>query len=250
MSKLYKSIRSIILIFLLLTMVSCKPKDGNNSGEDAQAIYTAAAQTVAVQLTNNAQIQPSETTAATHAPLATTPAPAATTAGTAQPVATNTPFPTATITLASVWDKASLISQTPTDSSVIPTNQEFTVTWEIKNTGETTWNTDYQIRFFSGSRIGDGYSNGYSFSEEVPPNDSINISVKMKSGSETGEFTSNWVLTNDEGQNFYLIYITVKIAAPTLTPTVEFTPTNTIAPTTEATVDDSGSGEDSGSSSG
>ena len=244
----------LLLLIILFTLVSCNPNGNDNTGDNAQAVYTAAAQTVAVQLTNNAQLQPSETTAATQILEATTAVPSIPAVNLTQPVITNTPMPTATITIAPVWDKANLIGQTPPDSTVIPTNQDFTVTWEIKNIGETTWNTNYQIRFFSGNRIGGSYSNGYSFSEEVPPNDTISISVQMQSGTETGEFTSNWVLTNDEGQNFYLIYVTVKIAAPTSTPTGEFTPTETptetMTPTIESTTEDSGSGEDPGSTSG
>jgi hypothetical protein len=54
----------------------------------------------------------------------------------------------------------------------------------------------------------------------------------MIAPNNTGTFNSIWVLTNDQGQNFYQVFVTIKIIdGPTTTPspTEDLTPAATSA---------------------
>jgi hypothetical protein len=130
-----------------------------------------------------------------------------------------------------VQDRVEFLSQVPSDGVVLSPNQEFTVTWDIRNVGQTIWTTGYAIRFFSGDRIGAGLAGSYSFTKEVPPGETYSVTAKFKTGSQLGDFQSNWVLTNADGNNFYPLYISIKVDNPTATPTATETTIPTETPT-------------------
>lgn len=216
----------LLCTFILLMLAACSPKDQEPT-TDPNAVYTSAAQTVAVQLTQNAENLPTETPiptqtwtpTTTNTPLATVIA------------STSSPIPAATQTLAVTQERVEFISQVPGDGVVFAPQEEFIVTWSIKNVGETTWTTDYTLRFFSGDRIGAGLPNSYTFIKEVLPGETYDVTATFKTGSEMGDFQSNWVLTNAEGNNFYPLYITIRVDNPTMTPTI----TETVAPSVTET---------------
>ena len=222
------------LAFLALVSASCslgKPKEPTTNPD---AIYTSAAETVAVQLTQRATMNPSPTDEPTLAPSATMTISQAT-----NPVlistSTSIPQTVNTITLPAVQDKVEFLSQTPADGSSIAANQAFKVVWEIKNAGQTTWNTAYKMRFFSGNRIGLGLPNEYNFTKEVKPGETYQVIVDFLAGANLGEFQSNWVLTNQQGANFYPLYIVVRIINATSTPEPSLTATTDSATTTVTT---------------
>ncbi|MCJ7623832.1 MAG: NBR1-Ig-like domain-containing protein [Anaerolineaceae bacterium] len=221
----FKKVSLRICILLLVFASACSPKADKGPTPDANLIYTSAAQTVQVQLTRNA----SENQVATN----TVVPPTKPGVGCTAPIASNTPFATfapqttPTITLQPVQDKVEFISQNIADGSTVSTNYAFEMIWEVRNVGETPWNTDYQIRFFSGDRLGAGLPQSYSFTTQVGPNATYQVMVPMQTGSALGQFTSTWVLSNADGVNFYPLYITLNIAVPTATPT----PTETLTPT-------------------
>jgi hypothetical protein len=144
---------------------------------------------------------------------------------------------TPTFTLQPVQDKVEFIQQNIADGSTIATNTSFEMLWEVRNVGETTWNTDYQVRFYSGDRLGAGMPQNYPFTAQVGPNGTYQVKVAMQTGSALGQITSTWVLTNDEGVNFFPLYVTINITAPSATPTPSetLTPTVTITPTISPT---------------
>jgi len=232
-----KPIRLIFLCLplILLILSSCK---GNNSSQDPNAIYTSAAQTVSVKLTENASTLPSPTSTNTQALLAsptegtqTSPAVISTTPA----LAATTPVPTQTITSAPVNDRAEFVSQDPLDGSILSANQSFTMTWTIKNSGLTTWTTAYQLRFFSADRLGSNLPTAYPLTKEVAPGESIQLSVPMIAPSQPGEYTSNWVITNANQINFYPLYVTIKVTSATVTPIPTITNTITLTPTVTET---------------
>ncbi len=226
---------SYLFLIPILLLSSCNLGKSAKETKDPNAVYTSAAQTVAVQLTQNAQKQPSTTQtptqAATTAPLPTGPALQETIVSPSR-----TTQPTTAATQPSVADRVEFVSQTPQDGTAYAPKESFKVTWQVKNVGQTTWTTDYKIRFFSGNRIGAGLANEYSFPKSAAPGETISITVDFLTGADTGEFQSNWVLTNQNGQNFYPLYISIRVAIPTQTPT----PTYTTEPTATSETPTSG----------
>lgn len=219
---------SFLLIVLLLS--ACGSSKSSEPTTDPNFIYTSAAETVSVQLTHNAQMQPSETPTNT----ATTAQNTATISITTPTVgSTQTPAPSSTHTVPVTQDRVEYLEQDPQDGAVLAPQEDFQVTWQIRNVGETIWTTSYSVRFFSGDRIGAGLPNSYAFTNEVAPGETYSITVNFKTGTELGEFQSNWVLTNDEGNNFYPLYIAIRVDNPT--PTVTSTETLTPTPTESVT---------------
>jgi hypothetical protein len=231
---------NLLILFGILLLSACNLTSSGDPTDNPEAVYTSAAQTVAVQLTQNAGSRPSATSTQlanlSQTPLTTLPVNITPTL-TSPTSQTTTSISTSTATFIPVADKAQFISQVPGDGVVVAPNQSITVVWTVQNIGQTTWNTSYQIRFFSGSRLGDGLPGSYSFTAQVKPNENIQLSAQLIAPSQVGEYTSNWVVTNDQGMNFYSIFITIKVGLPTTTstPTITQTPTITITPSATPT---------------
>lgn len=221
----YQRISFLLFLAFLVFLSACSPKGEKEPTLGAEMVYTSAAQTVQVQLTQNAaqNLMETDTVEAPTQPNAEI---------TAQdvsntPSATFAPQTTPTFTLKPIEDKVEYISQNITDGSIVSTNQSFEMIWEVRNVGQTTWNTDYQIRFYAGDRLGASLPQNYPFTAQVGPNETYQVVIPMQTESALGQVKSTWVLTNDEGVNFYPLYVTINIAMPTATQT----PTDTLEPT-------------------
>jgi len=123
----------------------------------------------------------------------------------------------------------------------------FTKTWSLRNGGTCTWNSDYQIYFYSGSQL-DGPSSQDLTDGEVDPGDSVEVSVELVASDDVGNYIGYWALKNDSGdpfgigtygEPFYVdIYASDEVATITSTPTSCDTPaaTNTPGTPTETSV--------------
>lgn len=161
---------------------------------DAQAVYTAAAQTADARLTEIAAVTPS-------APPATgTPVPNTPTLEAVTPSATAVLTPTATQPAAAV-DKAEFVMDvTVPDGTEVDPNDNILKTWQLKNVGSTTWTTNYSLVFVSGAQM-DGPSTS-KLPYEVPPNQSIDLSVNLTAPEDSGTHRGYWILQNANGQSF------------------------------------------------
>ena len=204
----------VLFVLLVLLLPACGSKSEKTPTPGPDAIYTSAAQTVAVQLTQNAANFPSATPTNTVTPVPPTNTQAVAT------VAVSTAMQQVTIppTLPVTNDLVEFIGNDPADGTVFEPGEAFTVTWTLKNVGQTTWTTSYQIRFFSGERLGTG-SNSYSFPQAVAPGQTLSISAEFTAPTKAGEYKSNWVLTNADGLNFYPVYTVIKVGAASATAT-------------------------------
>ncbi len=133
----------IVIISLAIIMTSCNlPSSKPTQQNDPNAVFTAAAQTVVVQLTQNALLNPVTVSPPTVEP------PTAQPAATAipLPIITDTPF-VITATTAPViptigCEAAQFISDvTIPDGTTIAADDNFTKTWRLKNIGSCTWNS-------------------------------------------------------------------------------------------------------------
>jgi hypothetical protein len=232
MNKKIKRTRFWILVMSIMAIAlgACKPTAPVEPTLDPDVIFTQAAETVAAQLTRTALSQPTAT-------------------NTALPSPTLTPtiqLPTATTESNSTNATPELTSQTGTtpnpnkmafvtdvtipDGQVIPPGAKFVKTWRLKNTGTTTWTANYKVRLWAGNSFGAPTS--FLLAQEVKPNAEVDISIEFTAPSQTGEYISHWILSDDQeanfGNTFYVNFVVGVPASPTATqsePTPTFTPT-------------------------
>lgn len=206
---MFKKIRIFVFFFFLLFFLTgCSLISKSTIANDPNAISTAAMQTVQVVMTENAfstlaaeatnivvlpTIQVSPENSATNYPSTATPVVV---------VATATSIPTFTPTPL-VQDKAAFVKDiTVPDGTTFTGNTEFKKTWQLRNVGNTTWNSDYSLVFSSGNAMNGKAS--YSLPGQVKPGETIDISVELKAPEKDGEYTGKWFLRNGNGVIFGL----------------------------------------------
>lgn len=210
-----KSIWGVALIFSVLVMSACNGTPPEPT-PDANMIYTAAAQTVQAQLTQEALLNPTATNTpeptntpqptSTLAGIPTLPLPGAVTPGSVQ--ITLPAISTATVQAGPVADKAEWVTQSPADGTELPNNLDYDIVWTLKNTGATTWTTDYLYRFYAGDTL--HQKSSYKLPKTVAPGESVDLTVDGKTSGLKGEKTATWVITNKDGANFYAFTVTLK----------------------------------------
>ncbi len=183
---------SILLWAILLS--ACGPST-STSNNTLNAIYTAAAQTIAAQ-------------SATTVPVATDTVslPTATDSGSTTP----TILPTLVSSLPSSTPGSSTGSSTGCNSTFVADatipdgtamspGQTFVKTWTLQNTGSCTWDTNFTMRFFSGDQMSGGSG---TVSSSVAPGGQGNVSVTLTAPLTAGTYTGNWRLADDSGITF------------------------------------------------
>jgi len=182
----FRKYRLLAVAFSFILLVSAC----GSPAEQESVISTAVAQTVQAgeSLTEIAS-QPTITPQVTQR--AETPLPALT--------------PTSAPTLASApidpnCVKASLVSEDPPDGVLLSPGQTYWKTWTLLNTGTCTWNTSYNIIFWSGDLMGGLTS--YPLDDEVAPNEQKDISIFLKAPDTEGTFTGYWRLQSPWNSNF------------------------------------------------
>ena len=190
-SKTYFVLATTIMTAILLS--SCGP---DTSTQDA-TIQTAVAMTVAAQ--HITEIPPTETEAANVIPTKT-------------PVEI-TPFallPTFTPGAPSSSGQlecahASLVSETIVDGTIFKPGEQFTKTWEITNTSNCVWDTNYKIIFWDGNILGGGYV--YNLPQAVGPGQTVPISLVLTAPTDDGRYRSEWKLQTPDQLNFGVGYL-------------------------------------------
>lgn len=216
----------IMLLFGLLLLAACsaQPTITPAPTQDLSAFRTEVAATVFAQvaLTPSATLAPTQTppptATATKAPSDTPAAAVSTTPGT--PAAT-----------AETNDLAKWVAQTVADGSHFQPGQDFTLVWRLQNSGTTTWNNQYVLRFFGGDAL--GAPNEIALDKDVAPGETVDFTLKMKAPKVPGSYTSSWVMSNQVRRNFKeSVFLKIVVDTPTATPTATkvVTPTVTILP--------------------
>jgi hypothetical protein len=224
MSNNLKSIGTIVMLVCMLGLAACGSSAPTSTPTlDLNPFRTEVAATVLAQVTQALAQTPS----ATAVPSSTT-----TTEPTSTPAPESSATPTVTATLATgtpgagTVDRAQWVSQTVEDDTSFAPGETFTMTWSIKNVGTSTWTTNYVLRFFSGNAF--GAPKEIPLGKEVPPGDTIDITVKMTAPTTPGNYRSDWVLSNESRSNFKEpVFLKIKVPAP---PTPTSTPTRTPTP--------------------
>lgn len=195
----------LTLVMLASLLYACGPTAPVEPTFSVSAIHTFAAETVIAEFTQTARaIPPTGTATATEAATATL-------EGTAQPTATvaptNNPFETTPTQI--LCDDAAWVSDvTVPDGTQMSPGQDFVKTWNIRNTGSCTWGTGYVPIFAYGEKMG-GIAE--PLNGAIAPGEEVEISVRFKAPSNTGEFASTWRMANASnipfGENFFVLIV-------------------------------------------
>jgi hypothetical protein len=231
----------IILFTVSLLMAGCSPSQATPSAAptvDANAIYTQAAQTVqAGQALTQAAKPPTQAPTQAASTPTMDPAMAAGLTATAKailvpppatgPTATLQPgaptpttakitplvLPTATKAVvqppAATGDKCEWVKNIPADNSSFPKKASFDAIIRVKNSGTTTWDNKYALRYFAGDKM--GAPNDYYVQGTVKPNTTYDFKFTMTAPDSTGKKELLMVVQNPDGRNMCFINIPLNI---------------------------------------
>jgi len=143
---MYKNRLLPFVLILLLALLACGLPTAATPTQDQNAVYTAAAQTIAAQ----AGQPPAQATETPPTSLPTTLAAVATDTPVPSATPTNTLVPSAT----TVCDKTLFVSETIPDGTVFAPGATFTKTWRVRNVGACTWTAAYAIVYDHGETTG------------------------------------------------------------------------------------------------
>jgi hypothetical protein len=199
--------RVITLIILASLLYACGPTAPLEPTVDVDAIHTFAAETVIAEFTQTAVAIPSA--AAETATQAASLTPEVTAQPTDTAVPTNNPFE-ATPTDITCDDAIWVSDVTVPDGTQMTPGQDFVKTWKIKNTGSCTWGTGYTLIHGYDEKL-DGIAE--PLTTAVAPGEEVEVSVRFKAPSNTGEHRSYWRMQNASGSafgEFFFVTIVVR----------------------------------------
>jgi len=205
----------VVLAGLPLLLAACRqtPAEPTATQMDPNAVFTAAAQTANAKLTEIAAITPTQPLP-TLSP--TSPLPTATnTATLAATTATQPPI------VGGAADQLEFVTDvTVPDGTSFRPGETFKKTWRLKNIGTSTWTTAYQLVFTSGAQMGGPSST--PLPNQVPPGQTIDLSLDLTAPDDPGNYFGFWMLRNANGTNFGLgpsadqpFYIEINVVAGT-----------------------------------
>jgi hypothetical protein len=214
MSKITR-LAALLLIFVFGISACNLPSNADvTPTQGADAVLTAAAQTVEANLTQAAILNPPTVPAIPTSTQGSAPTSTLAVATNTQPVATNT----------QICDLALFVKDVSIpDGTEFDPNETFTKTWQIKNIGTCTW-SGYTLVFDSGDSMGGSASTPIG---SVAPNQEVNLSVDLKAPASAGSYRGYWRIKNSGGvlipvSNGYQsksFFVDIKVVAPTPTPT-------------------------------
>jgi hypothetical protein len=215
----------IAVVAVAMLLAACAPEATPTT--DPAEIRTQVANTVQAGLTQTAAAEPTSTPTNTPEPTSTP------TVATPTLSVTSTAAATATSTYAVAADQAEVIDVSA--SKTYTPGQSFSVTWTVKNIGDTTWSSSYQVRCFTTAYCFGGATT--SFGQEVEPGDTITLTINLVAPSTTGDLSTLWVLTNSSGVNFGTgLSYSFKVSGTSATATKTVTSAPTATATTAATI--------------
>jgi len=109
-------------------------------------------------------------------------------------------------------NKAAFITENTPDGTQYTPKKSFTKSWRFRNDGTCTWNTNYQLVFYSGDQMGGPAAK--NFTQNVFPGEQVDISVNLKSPPAVGTYLGYWKLRSDSGEflvNIFSVQIQVKL---------------------------------------
>ena len=106
----------------------------------------------------------------------------------------------------------------------------FQKVWRVKNVGTCTWNSDYYLDFFEGTREGADMSGQRTYIErEVKPGETYELKLNLRAPLKKGKYQGFWKLYNANMRPFAKLWVGIRVRKPA-TPFPTPTPTPTPAP--------------------
>jgi len=195
------SILAILTFGLILS--ACASATVTPTPLDPDAIYTAAAQTLVVEMTmvaGNTAVRRLTEMARTPSPIpptaTSTPEPSAT----PEP-ASPTPLPPLPTIISTRCDWAEFVGDVSVrDSEGFPPGANFTKTWRLRNIGSCTWTPESYMVFAGGDGMG---GNPLSpLPGIVRPGETVDLSVNLRAPATPGAYRGDWLLRNPNGVAF------------------------------------------------
>lgn len=107
---------------------------------------------------------------------------------------------------------AKFISETVPDGTELATGQSFDKTWRLQNTGTCTWNTNYQLVFVEGDKMGGPSTK--NLGQQVAPGEMVDIGATLKVPDSAGTYKGYWKVRDDQGSYFVNnIWVEIKAKA-------------------------------------
>ena len=78
--------------------------------------------------------------------------------------------------------------------------EQFTQTWQIKNSSSCTWDSSYKIIFWDGDVMGGAYV--YNFPQPATPDQIVAIPLVFIAPATNGTYQSYWMLKAPDGSTF------------------------------------------------
>ena len=196
----------ILSVWLIVSLIvlSCTISMGEDELSEEEKLQTAVAATIAA---NQSQVQQQQQQQAQVLPTITT-------------APTNTP-PGPPTAIPKPCNAASFISETIADGTKLSTGQSFDKTWRFQNVGTCTWNTNYQLVFAEGDKMGGPSTK--NLTQQVAPGEMVDIGVTLKAPDSAGTYKGFWRVRDDLG-NFYINNIWVEIKAESGIDAVDLAP--------------------------
>lgn len=187
-TNIYTFITTIVISSFLIT--AC----GAENSQDP-FISTAVALTVAAQ--NAEQLNTETPTSAAPSTLATK------TPVQLSPTLTPVTSPASTLpanATTSECAKASLLSETIIDGTIYKPGEQFTKVWQIQNTSNCVWDSNYKIVFWSGDLLGGAYY--YNLPQVTGPGQTVPIALVLTAPATDNTYRSEWKLQTPDGIEF------------------------------------------------
>jgi hypothetical protein len=194
-------INEVVLLGLVLSVGvgGCSlPQQNDHPQSKPGALYTEAAQTVAVQLTTAGIGNPASTAGPETPGPQETSQPASNDTGlipslTPQGSENGTPVP---------CDQVRFVKDvTVPDEMDLAPGEAFTKTWRLENAGSCPWTIGYLLYFESGDIMGGPTSKDLT-TQTILPGETLDVSVDLVAPQETGVYQGYWKLRNVRGEGF------------------------------------------------
>ncbi|MCK5635047.1 MAG: hypothetical protein KAI06_08165, partial [Anaerolineales bacterium] len=117
-------------------------------------------------------------------------------APTQEPIPVFTPVPSCLDSIEYIKDV------TIPDGTRIEKGDSFAKTWRIRNNGDCTWTSDYDLVFLSGYRMSG--SSVIPMQSNVKPGQVVDLTVDLKAPNDNGTYWGYWALRNTRGDIFGL----------------------------------------------
>jgi hypothetical protein len=127
-------------------------------------------------------------------------------------------------------DKAAFVGETIRDDDPpMPAGQSFTKTWTIRNSGTTTWDSRYKLRWVSGSNLSNHAD--VALVGSVAPGSNYTFSIPMTAPTNPDTYRENWQFVSPSGATIavdssQIVWVIIKVGTTCNVPSITSHPSS------------------------